>query len=1100
MLELILGRAAEKRRECLLAKIAEIEKKKEYKILLLVPEQASFAYEKDILLQFGSKTASAITVCGFSRLAVMLLQEANVPVKPQIDEAARNVLMSLAVENATDSEGLYAAHAGREKLLSQLLSARDELRQACLSPAELGDASLRLQGDSLVRKTKELARIFDVYDAMVSQRFSDKSDNINQLTALLRERSMLTDTFVLAEGFRGFTEQQYRCMEQLVRNCVQVSVFLCTEPFAARQEDSAFAHSERARQRLHTIADKMNRPCREMYLPDEDAGETAVSYLREALYDPTAQAYAGVCDTVTVCSASDKYAECDYCAVQAARLIREEGYRARDIAVVERSTGTYAKTICAAFRRCGVPCFEDARRPLAEFPLVRLVLAACEAACGHLTAETLMKALKTGLTGVTVEECALLENYIRLWQLDGARLCSDFNGHPRGFGKETEERDVQLLSRINDVRKKAVDPILRLRKEIDGADGPQACTAVYRYLERTNAAEALRSFAQRLDANGQTHAAVESGRIWDVLMELLDALQAAIGKQTMHGKRFAELLRIMINAADIGDIPDGIDEVAVGDAQRIRPDRVKVLFAVGANEGVFPAPADESGIFTQTEKMQLRRAQFMLGDTPEETCAQERLLVYSVLTAPSCRLYVTYSISDMHAATAYPSEIVGMLQRIFPSCTVQNAADLPLLERAVSEQTAFELAASVYSQNTELSASLRAYIDRKPLFADRLSAVDRAASGRSFVFEDAKNARLLFKDNMTVSPSRAESFYKCSFAYFCRYGLRLEKQGSAKLDASNNGLLIHYVLEKLLDRYQGGALAALAPQNLKSEIDLLCQEYIDRFMGGNIDMPLRLQWQLERARQTAYEIALRLRAEFGTSRFVTKDVELTVRADGKVHPLTVDTEDGSITVAGIVDRVDVMEEDGRSYVRVIDYKTGGKNFRLSDLESGLNMQMLLYLMCLWDHGASRYGDVVPAGILYVPAKTGKLELPRNATAEEIEKQKCKNGKMNGLVLSEKNVILGMDSTGAGVYINASIDKNGNIKGSVASLEEFYRIHRRIEELLGQMHRELRNGSFFAVPVEGSGYKDICRYCDYAAVCCREHTDAVKRIDAQGEDA
>ena len=585
------------------------------------------------------------------------------------------------------------------------------------------------------------------------------------------------------------------------------------------------------------------------------------------------------------------------------------------------------------------------------------------------------------------------------------------------------------------------------------------------------------------------------------MMQLLDALQAAIGQQTVQARRFSELLRIMIDAADLGDIPHALDEAAVGDAQRIRLDGVRAVFVVGVNDGVFPSPPADGGIFTQAEKAQLRDAALQLGETTENACAEERLLVYSVLTAASEKLFVSYSLSDLHAKTQHKSEIITALEKIYPFCKHIDTASLTGMQKIASVQTAFEAAAVQYNENTPFGASLKAYIAEKSDYADRLKAVNRAAAGRGFSFHNDENAKALFGTEQYLSASKIELYHKCSFAYFCRYGLGLEPVATAKLDASHRGLLIHHVLEKLLLQYPNGAIASVSSEELKESLHSLCGEYVLQYMGGSENMPPRLVWQLERAEQTAFEIAERLRTEFGTSLFVTRDVELAIRQDSEVAPYVITLPDGgTVTVTGVVDRVDVMELDGRSYVRIVDYKTGGKNFKLSDLDAGLNMQMLLYLMCLWDNAEARYGDIVPAGILYVPAKTGAVNLPRNATLEEIEQAKVKNGRMNGLVLADKNVILGMDSTGSGVYINAKIDKKGEIKGSVASFAEFEKIHEKIESLLCAMYTDLRSGTIAAVPVEGSNYKDICRYCAYAAVCGHENGDCVKNIEMQREDA
>lgn len=1091
-----MARSQETRKACLTAQLSEIIGDASKKILLLVPDQSEFVHEKAVLLQYGSAAAGRIRVCGFSRLSLLLLQENGVAVKPQIDEAGRSVLMSLAVENAAGENSLYAAYAGRGKLMGNLLCARDEMRQYCLQPSDLLRVAEQISGASLAQKTKELALIFAAYDALVNERFSDKSDRINMLTQLLKEHDLFSDTVVLAYGFRGFTEQQYRCLEQILKSSPSVHLYLCMEKNA--EEEGPFAHSQRARRRLHTICNLRNVPVCEIY-PEEnkDVPEPFV-YLQRGLYDPSADAYESPTQSITVVTATDQYDECSFCAAEAARLLREEGYRARDIAVVERQAGSYAKAIAAAFAQHGVPCFEDQRRPLSEFPLIRLVTAACEAAGNRFSTELLMKALKTGLADLNAEETAALERYAALWQIDFDGWKKPFTGHPQGFGKPLTDADAVQLAELEEMRKRAVLPLLQLRKKLDGANGRQACEAVYSYLMAIHAPDRLRALAIRLDANGNTHAAVESGRIWDVLMQLLDALQDAIGAHTLSARRFSELLHIMIDSADLGDIPDGIDEVSVGDAMRIRINDAKAVFVVGVNDGVFPAPLSDAGVFSQAEKEQLRELEFMFGETPENACAEERLLVYSVLTAPREKLYLTYSVSDLHAKTQYKSEIITQVEKLFPACRRVQTALLAPEERISSVQTAFEAAAKLYRENTPLSATLRAFLQEKPLYADRLKAVERAASGRSFAFADPENAKKLFAEELYLSPSKIELYHKCSFAYFCRYGLRADTPFSAKLDASHRGLLIHFVLEKLLRKYPGPALAQVSLQELRQALHTLCEEYITVFMGGREAMPSRLQWQLDRAEETAFEIAQRLRSEFGTSLFVTKDVELPIRSDGAVAPFTVETADGGkVTVTGVVDRVDVMEADGHSYLRIVDYKTGGKNFKLSDLDAGLNMQMLLYLCCLWNNAKDRYGDIIPAGILYVPAKTGSMPLPRNATVEEIEAQKLKNGKMNGLILADRNVILGMDSTGEGVYINAKIDKKGELKGSIASLDTFVQIHEKIETLIKEMFADLRQGSIYAVPVQGSNYKDICRYCDYASVCCRESTDPVRKLDATG---
>ena len=123
-------------------------------------------------------------------------------------------------------------------------------------------------------------------------------------------------------------------------------------------------------------------------------------------------------------------------------------------------------------------------------------------------------------------------------------------------------------------------------------------------------------------------------------------------------------------------------------------------------------------------------------------------------------------------------------------------------------------------------------------------------------------------------------------------------------------------------------------------------------------------------------------------------------------------------------------------------KSGGKEFLLSDVLNGLNMQMLIYLMCLWQNGAQRYGEVVPAGILYMPVKSTPATLGRNATQAEIDKARAKACRMSGMVLDHSLVIDGMEDDGKGIFIPVRREKDGGVKGTLINLTQLSRLQKK----------------------------------------------------------
>ena len=242
---------------------------------------------------------------------------------------------------------------------------------------------------------------------------------------------------------------------------------------------------------------------------------------------------------------------------------------------------------------------------------------------------------------------------------------------------------------------------------------------------------------------------------------------------------------------------------------------------------------------------------------------------------------------------------------------------------------------------------------------------------------------------------------------------------------------------------------------------------------------------LARLKNEIYEILCVRRDEFSGSLFKTVATELSIGYDDGIKGYEVPLPDGGkLVIYGSVDRVDLMDEGETRYVRVVDYTTGGKDFKLSDVYYGLNMQMLIYLYAICENGAPLFGQTTPAGILYVPAKNSGTPLERGATEDEVKQRRLENGRMNGMVLAKESVIRGMEKDARGVYINASIDEKGVLKGNLLSLEEFGLLHKKIDEILQDIGMNIHGGKIAAVPTEHDNTVP-CTYCDYAAVCLKE---------------
>jgi ATP-dependent helicase/nuclease subunit B len=192
----------------------------------------------------------------------------------------------------------------------------------------------------------------------------------------------------------------------------------------------------------------------------------------------------------------------------------------------------------------------------------------------------------------------------------------------------------------------------------------------------------------------------------------------------------------------------------------------------------------------------------------------------------------------------------------------------------------------------------------------------------------------------------------------------------------------------------------------------------------------------------------------------------------------------TVYLTGVADRVDGWEHGGKLYLRVVDYKTGKKSFSLSDVWYGMGLQMLLYLFSLEKNGENRYGQkIVPAGVLYVPARDALLSKPENLSDEEIVKEKAKERRRSGLLLDDPAVLAAMEHGEIPKYLPVAVNREGRAAGeALADAARLTQLSRHIDDTLLRLASELRRGGIEADPFFRSQQENACRWCDYLDAC------------------
>lgn len=1087
MLQLVLGRSGSGKTKYLLDMAADQVHGGGAAVILIVPEQFSFETERAVLRLLGPQQSTCVEVLSFTRLLDSFRRTYGGRGLEPVNEAERALLMSQAVHTVQDQLQVYDKSADSPDFIRELLAFSARCKQSGIHPEQLGQVSGELEGGLLQDKSRELSMILQSYDVLVNESRSEPLDALDRLADALEQRDFFAGKSVLIDAFKSFTAQEYRILRAILKQAASVAVSLCTDRAGEQPACSRFSITSDTLRRLMRLAASCGVPVQAPQIlhgsPRFLAPELAA--LEENLFEPNGAVYDGPADGVTVYRAMDRAGECDYTAREIKRLLREEHYRCREIAVIMRNESDYMRPLMGALERYGVPVFEDRRSSIASQPLMVLVRCALKMACSGPDTDTLMRYAKSGICGIPGDQIADLENYALMWNIRSAEWRQPFTKHPRGLETAFTPEDEQALQSVEQARRALIDPLIvffaRVRQE---ATGQELAAALYALLESIRASENLLELARKFEARGETELALEQERVWELLMEILGAFGGVYGAQMLTVRKFFALFEVAVSLQTLGNIPQGLDNITIGTADRARLNAPRAVFLLGVNEGVFPAPAAEGGLFTDREYRTLEQHGIELGGICEERALEERFITYCAASAPSERLYLTYAQADEKGEGLSPSILADECLHILPHCVKKEQGLERDLERIESGKSALSLYAARMFGETGVKRELESYLNSRPEYSGVAAAIRSNARQTPAQIHDPAVAGKLFGRNMTLSASQIETYYQCPFQYYCKYGLKARPRTRAQLDALRSGTAIHYVLEHIIRERGAGGLASCTPEERLRLVEKYLYHYREAYMGGEEAMTARDRYAFSALVRTVFTLIERIAAEFGVCDFEPVDFELDIGDGGTIAPYKLTLEGGGeLRVMGKVDRVDLCRKDGETMIRVVDYKSGAKEFRLCDVMQGLNIQMVLYLMCLVKNGGSHYGDaLVPAGVLYLSSKGPDKNLGRHATEREIVKKQDSAYRMSGMVLDDARVILAMEKDGAEKYIPAYVDPNGQPGGNVISPQQFQNLNRQIDGLLRQMAEQLHAGAIPAYPVYGKAHDKTCEYCDYQDIC------------------
>lgn len=1082
---IIYGRAGTGKSEYCYREIAQ-KIKKENKILIITPEQFSFTAEKKLMDAIDTQAVFNAEVVTLSRMAYRVISEIGGKNETNLSKCGKAMLIySILSNNKNELKFLGKT----DENVDMLDTAITEFKKHGISVEQLKQEIENQEDIYLKNKLQDLNVVYSGFEEQLAGKYIDETDLLTILAENIDKTDMFKDAVIYIDEFAGFTSQEYHIIEKLIQIAKQVTITICTDGLheIKNPDTDIFYSNEVTVTKLLEVAQNCDVKIEEIKLEETYRFKNSeLKHLEKNLYENKPQKYNSQIKNIQLFLAKNQYSEIEEVARNVLKLVRDEGYRYRDISIITKNIATYSSLARAIFDKYDIPIFIDENRDLNQNIVIQYILGILEIFIKNWSYEAVFNYIKTGFSNIEEDDIFKLEKYCLKWGIKQNKWKKEFS-----YGNY-EEKDKADIERLEQIRKDLVTPLMNLKYKIDENKTVEGISkAIYEFLVEQQIYEKVQIKIQELNEIGQIDLANEYESSIQTIIEILDEIVLVFKDDKITIDKYNQILKIGFKNSSLTKIPGTQDQVIMGDVDRSRSHKVKAIFIIGLNDGEFPSVRKDEGFLNDADREVLKQNGIELAKGTIDKLYEDSFNIYKAFTTAEEKLYLLYSSSDMQGKALRPSMLINKIKKIYPmlqeqSDVIERRSEI-LNKKTTYEELIVNLSKLKEQDSIEkLWYYIYDYYQKNSEWNEKLKQSLKGLEYTNIPDKiDQNNIDRLYGNTLITSISKLERYRSCPFSYYLQYGLKIKPQEELKIQTLNTGTFIHEVIDEFFGtvREVGIKLEEITEEQLSEIINKI----IDSKLGQNKNYIFT-----STAKYRALVIRLKkiikkaLKYIIGTivqSRFEVLGTEVEFGEKGQYKPIRLTLEDGKrIEIIGKIDRIDTAQGEDGKYLRIIDYKSSAKNIDLNEVYAGLQIQLLTYL-----DAACKEEDLMPAGVLYFSMLEQMIKSDKRLEQEEIEEKIRANFKMKGLILADVKVVKLHDKNlqnGNSALVPAYIGKDGELsekKTSGVTAEQFKDLQKYMYTIIKQISKEILGGNIDLKPY----YKDKktpCKYCDYKSIC------------------
>lgn len=1072
MLKLIYGKSGTGKSSYLYERIKENIANE--KIYLIVPEQSNLKAEQKLFEVLDRKASFHVQVLTLSRIATRILEEVGGNDFVAIDQSSKNMIIYDILAKERENLSFLGKSDKNIEIVSNMIT---EFKKHEVTTELL--EKITIKNELTKRKIEDMKLIYQKYQERLQGNFIDENDILTMISSKISQSELFQSARIYIDDFLGFTPQEYHVFENILKVAEEVTVAICADNFLLGEKESdIFYFNKIFANHLIEIANKNEIKVEKIILEENRKTQSEdLRFLENAFRSSASlEMYSGNPQDIKMFLAKNSYSELEYVANEILRLVKENHYQYKEIAIVSNELETYDLEAKVIFEKYQIPIFIDNKKDLNQNLLIQYVLAILEIFAQNWSFESVFNYVKLGLLqDISEEDIYLLENYCRRWGIQKYKWLKPF--------AIEEKNDIQ--DKLENIRKQIIEPLAQLKENMSALKNAEEMTKQLYDFVIENHIDAILN--KKLNEINKIEISNEYNTSYKIFVSVLESIVAIFGKEKINFEEYKNLIQVGFGGSKLGTIPATQDQVILGDCKRSKNNDIKVCFIVGINDGIFPKVNKFEGFLNDDDRECLKEAGMELANTSLEAMYENNFEIYHTFTLASSKVYLSYCSQDKEGKSLRPSILIKKIKKLFPK--IEEESDIIDKKYYITNKTAtFDDSIAVYREflnGKELEEEWKAVLSyyhqvEKDHFQKIFDAenYDNCAETIS-----KKNLEKLYGKKWKGSVSKLEQYRNCPFAFHLKYGLKLKEKEEFKIQALETGTFMHEIIDTFFSEIEKNKikLRELEDKQLERIVNKIIEDLLLTSKYYIFSSTSKFKVLTRKLKKVTLESIQYIVYTLRNSDFELLGHEIEFK------PIIIDLEDGKkVQIEGKIDRLDIGKIDEKTYVRIIDYKSRIKTLDRNKLEAGLQIQLVTYL-----DAVCKQENFEPAGVLYsslidgkLKWKSGKMEI----NEEEIEDEIRKKFRMQGIVLADMNIVKMMDhKLNAGEtsdMIPVSLKKDGEFdtrSSKILKKEEFENLQKKINQIIKEISTEILSGK---IGIEPYSYKEEtgCTYCQYGSIC------------------